>query len=120
MPRPEEEFQQKLMILPDFQLRSFYLISIKDAIRAHRATKAVSKCGDLAGPWKSSWIPLLESDFGYHIVLETEGKEEGILRVLWHETSERPIIVFQKISTTLCPIAMEAKFLCARKEESTH
>lgn len=79
-------------ILTDYKLRSFYLMSVADVIRSHRDTVAVHKCGELSGPWRSSWIPLLEGDFGDNLVFESTGPHKGVVRVLWHETSGREIV----------------------------
>jgi predicted DNA-binding WGR domain protein/cell wall assembly regulator SMI1 len=79
-------------ILPDYENRGFYLLSVAEAIRAYSDIKAVDRAGELSGTWKPTWVPLLESDFGDFIVLETEGRDQGTFRVLWHETSKRPIV----------------------------
>jgi hypothetical protein len=79
-------------LLADYKLRSFYLLSAADAMRTHGDLTAVNKHGELSGPWRSSWIPLLESDFGDHLVFESAGKDHGVVRAFWHETPGRETV----------------------------
>lgn len=79
-------------LLPLYKLSPFYLPSVSEAIDVHRSYQSVCKHGELCGPWKPQWLPILAGEYGDHLMLETSGAAKGSVRACWHESAKRELI----------------------------